>query len=182
MNFRTRYRLSAIPSFITLVTCASIVALVAMELYDPFEKMLREQLPIMPMIVKVAAIALPLLCCSWYALNYAEVRRGGRFRMRSLIRSQRLDLRRLESVYVFARSASNSKRKAHQLVLQLRDSDGREAWLPLNVWRDEDLLMARILRATVERKVTIEGDPLLVKRFGRLLVTYRSWDRQQAAA
>jgi hypothetical protein len=181
MHIRTRYRISAIPSFITFVTCASVVALVALQLYDPFAKVLREQLPFLPWVVLGAAIALPLLCGSWYALNFADVRRG-RLRVRSLLRAQRVDLKQLDGVYVFARTASNRRRKAHQLLLQLTDADGREAWLPLSVWRDEDLLMARVLRATVECRVPIEGDPMLVKRFSRLLKTYRSWDRQQAAA
>jgi hypothetical protein len=42
--------------------------------------------------------------------------------------------------------------------------------------------MARLLRATVERKVRIEGDPMLVRRFSGLLNSYKSWELQQAAA
>lgn len=181
MHIRTRLKISAIPSFITFVTCGSVVALVAMQLYDPFRDMLREQLDALPMVVLCAAIVLPLLCAAWYALNFADVRRG-RLQVRSLFQRQHADLRRLESVYVYSRTASRRKRKAHELLLQVVDADGREVWLPLNVWRDEDLLMARVLRATVECRVPIEGDPLLVKRFSRLLKTYRSWDRQQAVA
>ena len=55
-------------------------------------------------------------------------------------------------------------------------------FLPLNSWRDEDLLMARLLRATVDCRVRIEGEPHLVQRFSGLLDTYKSWDRQQVAA
>lgn len=181
MHIRTHLKISAIPSFITLVSSTSVFAVVALKLYEPFTKMLRAQLPALPLVVLCTAIAVPLLCAAWYLLNYADVRRG-RLRIRSLLRVQSIDLKRLDGVYVYARTASNSKRKAYELLLQITDAHGREAWLPLNVWRDEDLLMARVLRATVDCKVVIEGDPMLVKRFSRLLKTYRSWDRQQAAA
>ena len=46
------------------------------------------------------------------------------------------------------------------LPFVLEDEAGNEVWVPLNSWRDEDLLMARLLRATVERRVKIEGDPI----------------------
>jgi hypothetical protein len=68
------------------------------------------------------------------------------------------------------------------LILRLEDEAGRDLYLPLGAWRDEDLLMARVLRATVDRRVRIEGDPHLVKRFSGVLETYKSWNRQQAAA
>jgi hypothetical protein len=179
MHIRTRYRMSAVPMPLFGICLACLVALVAILAVDPIHALLAEQLHVLPWVVLVVAAAAPLAFCAWYLLTWAEVR-NGRFRIRSLGRVNRVDLRRLASVEVYPRSGSgDGGRHRHDLVLCLEDEQGAQAWLPLNVWRDENLLMARILRATVERRVKIEGDPLLVKRFGGLLDTYKSWDSQQ---
>ena len=169
------------PSFLILAACAGVVLLALLRAWSPIWGFFDDQAGWLPWVVVAVAALVPLAVLSWYSMTWAEVRRSA-FTVRTLTGSRRVDLRRLDSVHVFARTPSERGSKKHQLLLQLRDSQGGEAWLPLNVWRDEDLLMARVLRATVERRVQIEGDPKLVRRFSGLLVTYRSWDRQQAAA
>jgi hypothetical protein len=181
MHIRTRYRLSAVPMPIIAICFGCMAVVVALLAFPPAKRLLNEQLGVLPWIVMVVAVLAPVAFLSWYTLTFAEVRRG-RFRIHSMGGSRRIDLRRLVTVDVHAKSGSSSKRRRHELILRLVDEHGQEAWLPLNVWGDEDLLMARLLRATVERKVRIEGEPMLVKRFSGLLDTYKSWDRQQAAA
>jgi hypothetical protein len=181
MHFRTRYRLSSVPMPIIAICVACVIALVALLAIPAATSFLSEQLGALPWIVMGVAAIAPAVFLAWYALTFADVR-GGRFRVRSLFGGQVADLRRLVAADVHAKDTSSSRRNRYQLVLRLEDEDGREVWLPLNSWRDEDLLMARVLRATVERRVRIEGDPMLVRRFSGLLDTYKSWDRQQAAA
>lgn len=181
MHLRTRYRLSAMPTFLILAACVSVAAMLLVYAYEPAWKFLSSQFPYMPWIVFGVAALVALGSIAWYVLTWAEVKRGV-FKVRTVSLARSIDLRELDSVYVYARTASERRGKKHQLLLQLIDVHGTEAWLPLNVWRDEDLLMARILRATIERKVKIDGDPKLVRRFTGLLHSYRSWDRQQAAA
>lgn len=181
MHLRTRYRLSAVPTPLIVICVGCVVALVALLAVEPVKVFLREQLNVLPWVVLGVSIAAPVAFGAWYLFTWAEVR-NGRFRIRSLSGGHRVDLRRLAAVDVYPRSASSTGRRRHDLLLRLEDEQGGEAWLPLNVWRDEDLLMARVLRATVERKVKIEGDPLHVKRFSGLLETYKSWDRQQGRA
>lgn len=165
-----------------IAICLGCMAVIfALLLFAPVKQLLDEQLGILPWIVVVVAILAPVAFLGWYTFTFAEVHRG-RFRVHSLGGSRRVDLRRLVTVDVHAKSSSSSKRRRHELILRLVDEHGQEAWLPLNVWRDEDLLMARLLRATVERRVRIEGEPMLVRRFSSLLDSYKSWDRQQAAA
>lgn len=181
MHIRTRYRFSAVPTPIIAICLVCVLTLIALVAFPPIKRILDQQLGMLPWVVVVVAILAPLAFLCWYMFTFAEVRRG-RFRMRSMGGSSRVDLRRLATVEVFAKSGSTSKRRRHELILRLEDEHGQQAWLPLNVWGDEDLLMARLLRATVERKVKIEGEPVLVRRFSSLLASYKSWDRQQAAA
>jgi hypothetical protein len=181
MHLRTRYRLAAVPTPLLVICTLCVLSILAMVAVPQVKDALGEQLGALPWLVLGVAIAAPTAFLFWYALTWSEVR-NGRFRIRSMRGGHLVDLRRLAAVDVYPRTTSSSKRRRHDLVLRLEDELGGQAWLPLNVWRDEDLLMARVLRATVERRVAIEGDPLLVKRFTGLLETYKSWDRQQGRA
>lgn len=181
MHVRTRYRMSAVPTPIVCICVACFVVLGVILAVPQIQGMLADEMGILKWVVITAAILAPIAFLGWYSLTWAEVR-NGRFKVRSISGGYRVDLRRLAAVDVHPKPRSASPRRRHELILRLEDSNGGEAWLPLNVWRDEDLLMARVLRASVERKVAIEGDPMLVRRFTSLLDTYKSWDRQQAAA
>lgn len=178
MHYRTHPRFSAVPAFALSLSSTIMLAILFVPSTAGF---LREQLTSLPWITLGVAGFVLLSVCSWFALSFAEVRRG-QLRVRSVRSRQRVDLRALKIAEVHAKSAGGSRRAAFQLMMRLEDTDGRELWLPLNVWRDEDLLMARVLRATVDRRVRIDGDPLVVRRFSGLLNSYKSWDRQQAAA
>lgn len=170
--------MSAIPAPLLVICASCVVVLVALITTTQLNEILAEQLAVLPYVALGVSILVPLAFLVWYSFTWVEVR-NGRFRIWSLRGGLAVDLRRLHAVDVFPRTASSSKRRRHDLVLRMEDQNGAQAWLPLNVWRDENLLMARVLRATVERKVTIEGDPILVRRFSSLLDTYKSWDRQQ---
>lgn len=182
MNFRTRYKLSSIPLPLVALCVASLIGLVALLVVPGAKEFLDDQMKWLSLIaIGVTALA-PLVFLAWYAFSFAEVRRG-QFRMRSLTSGgSAVDLKRLAVADVHAKTGSGSKRKRFELILRLEDEAGNEVWVPLNAWRDEDLLMARLLRATVERRIKIGGEPMLVRRFSGLLDTYKSWDRRQAAA
>ena len=182
MVFRTRYRLASIPLPMVALCVLSVIGLVAMLVVPDVKRFLADQLRALPLVAMGLAALAPLAFAAWYTFSFAEVRHS-RFRVCALFgRGSGVDLRRLVAADVHAKGRGTGKRQRHELILRLEDEFGREVWVPLNSWRDEDLLMARLLRATVERKVRIEGDPNLVKRFSGLLDTYKSWDRQQAAA
>ena len=182
MHFRTRYRLSAVPLPFVVMCVACAITLVCLLAVPVVKHFLERQVGVSNEVMMGVASLAPLVFLLWYALTFAEVRRG-RFRVRSLRGGgPGVNLKALAAVDVHAKARSGGKRRQHELILRLEDAAGNEAWLPLNAWRDEDLLMARVLRATVERRVRIEGEPLLVRRFSGLLDTYKSWDRQQAAA
>ncbi len=182
MVFRTRYRLSSVPLPMVALCVASLIGLVALLVVPGVKSFLQDQMPALPLIAMCLSALAPVVFLAWYACSFAEVRRG-RFRVRSLMGGgTAVDLKSLAVADVHAKSGSGSKRRRFELILRLEDQAGNEVWVPLNSWRDEDLLMARLLRATVERRVKIEGDPMLVRRFSGLLDTYKSWDRQQAAA
>lgn len=181
MHLRTRYRLSAVPFALVAVCAGCVLALVAVLVVGPIRAALAAEVPALPWVVFGATLLVPLGFFGWYARNFAEVRQGV-LRLGTVGGSRRVDLRRLSSVHVHAKSPSTSSRNLHELLLCLRDASGGELWLPLNAWRDEDLLMARVLRGTVDSRIRIEGEPMLVRRFSGLLDTYKSWDRRQAAA
>ncbi len=164
-----------------IVVTTSIVALIAVLWVPKVKPLLASQIDMLPMLVLGVSIALPLAFLAWYSLSYAAVRRN-MLTVRSITSRHRVDLRKLVMAEVSAKARSGSKRRAFALILRLEDDKGRMVFLPLNTWRDEDLLMARVLRATVDRKVRIEGDPMLVRRFSGLLDSYKSWDRQQKLA
>ena len=110
-----------------------------------------------------------------YALTFISVDRG-RLTMRSLRGKSGVNLRRLD----YAELISLGGRKGG-IVVRLEDLDGGEVYLPLGPWRDEDLLVAIILRAAVARKVKIEGDAEVVEVFTALKQSYRPREGQQAA-
>lgn len=136
---------------------------------------LREQNKYLPMVTLAVSAVGPLLFIIWYATCYADVRRST-LKVQWFWRAQYINLRKLEQCEVLA-----AGRGTGALVMRLEESDGTQLWLPLLTWRDEDLLMARVLRATVDCRVKIEGDPMLVRRFSRVLASYKSHDRQLAA-
>jgi hypothetical protein len=182
MVFRTRYRLSSVPLPMVALCVASLIGLVALLVVPAVKEFLADQMSSLPLIAMAVTALAPVVFLAWYVFSFAEVRRG-RFRIRSLLGGGTgVDLKTLAVADVHAKSRSGSKRQRFELILRLEDEAGNEVWVPLNSWRDEDLLMARLLRATVERRVKIGGDPMLVRRFSGLLDTYKSWDRQQAAA
>lgn len=160
---------------------ASLIGLVALLVVPATTEFLADQRPSLPLIAMGLTALAPLVFLAWYAFSFAEVRHGGFFIRTLTGRGPIVDLRTLAVADVHAKARSGSKRRRFELILRLEDEAGNEAWVPLNAWRDEDLLMARLLRATVERRVKIGGEPLLVRRFSGLLDTYKSWDRQQAA-
>jgi len=178
MHFKTHLKVSAVPFVIVAI---SLIALIAVLWVPKVKPMLAAQLSMLPAIVLTISILLPVAFGAWYLLSFASVRRNV-LTVRSMTSRHRVDMRSLVAVEVHAKARSTSKRKRHALILRLEDASGRQVFLPLNTWRDEDLLMARVLRGTVDSKVRIDGEPLLVKRFSGLLDTYKSWDRQQAAA
>ncbi len=182
MVLRTRYRLSSIPLPMVALCVASLIGLVALLVVPAAKSFLREQWDLLPLVAAGISALAPLVFLVWYALSFAEVKHG-RFRVRTFLGGGTgVDLKTLAVADVYAKARSGSKRRQFELILRLEDERGDVVWVPLNAWRDEDLLMARLLRATVDRRVKIEGDPLLVRRFSGLLDTYKSWDRQQAAA
>lgn len=166
-----------------MLAVISTVPLVAVVTVHTVATWLHQNLPIPTWIVLVLTAIPPLLLFAVYMLSFAELQRGT-LRCRNLRRSQKVALRRLIEAEIYDRSGkSNARgRKARKLVMRLRDRQGGEVWLPLDSWNDEDLLMAVVLRSTVDCRVRIEGDPDAVLRFSGLLDSYKSWDRQQAAA
>ncbi|MEO6867410.1 MAG: hypothetical protein ABI200_05265 [Gaiellales bacterium] len=173
MHYRARYKLTAVP-FVVVTVC--LVALVAVLWAPHLGRLLSEQIPILPQVVIGVASLIPIAFLCWYMSSYVDINRGV-LRVRSVLRLQRVNLRKLSQAEIFGRRDG----KKFKLILFLADAEGRQLFLPLDTWRDEDLIMARVLRATVERRVKIEGEPMLVRGFSRLLDTYKSWDRQQAA-
>ena len=170
MNIRTRYRIHTTPFLIMVVCVATIISVLAFPSVPAF---LREQASLLPLATLLVASLGPVLFLTWYLSCYADVRRA-KLTVRWFWRVQRVDLRRLE--YAEVLPAGRGK-----LVMLLEDSRGAQTWLPLAAWRDEDLLMARVLRATVDCRIKIDGDPFVVKRFAGVLDSYKSWDRQLAA-
>lgn len=181
MHIRTRYRMSAIPLPVIGICVVCALVLVALLVIPQATDFIDDQGGVLEKAVLAVSLLIPFAFLCWYMLTYVEVRCGV-LRVKTILNGPSLDLRRLARLEVHSRTSSSSHRRHFELVLQMEDEDGRELWLPLNSWRDEDLLMARLLRATVERKVRIEGDPMLVRRFSGLLNTYKSWELQQAAA
>jgi len=178
MHIRTRQRIHPL-LFLVIASLAFYLAmLLVVPALEAFLADLVSFLPRATMMVSFFTLSAIAIKHYW---TYADVSRG-QLHVRSVTKTQRVELRRLAGVEVLAKHGSSAKRKQFELLLLLTDVDGRRVVLPLNQWRDEDLLMARVLRATVDRKVRIEGDPLLVKRFAKLLETYKSWDRQLAPA
>ncbi|MBC7462092.1 MAG: hypothetical protein H7287_12075 [Thermoleophilia bacterium] len=162
---------------IVVFSAMLFIAVIAVHQFAGF---LAAQMSLLPLITACVAALGPVAFLVWYFMSFAHVRRGG-LRVRSLTTKQVVDLRKLVSAEVYERGRSSNKHGKFRLLLHLEDSDGRQLWLPLNAWQDEDLLMARVLRATVDCKVRIEGDPVPVRRLSGLLQTYKSWDRQLAA-
>lgn len=166
-----------------MLAVISVAPLASVILVHTVATWLHQNMPIPTWIIIAVTAIPPLLLFAVYMMSFAELQRGS-LRCRNLRRSQKVRLRRLVEAEIYDRSGrSNARgRKARKLVLRLRDSRGGELWLPLDSWNDEDLLMAVVLRATVDCKVRIEGEPDVVHRFSGLLDSYKSWDRQQAAA
>ncbi|MCW2962659.1 MAG: hypothetical protein JWM25_1808 [Thermoleophilia bacterium] len=160
---------------------ASALAIIAVLAVPQVAGPLRAQSAWLPWIAVAMASIVPLTFLYWYSCSFVEVRRG-HLCLRSIRSRQIVDLRTLVSAEVYARGRGASKGKPQQLSLWMEDEAGRELHLPLNSWQDEQLLMARVLRATVDRKVRIDGEPALVERFAGLLESYKSWDRQQRMA
>lgn len=182
MNFRTRYRLASIPLPMVALCVVSLIGFVALMVIPGAKPFLADQWHRLPLLLLALTALAPVVFVIWYTFSYADVTRGW-FRVRTLFGGAvPVDLKSLVAADVHAKARSSSKRRRHELILRLEDEAGREVWVPLNAWRDEDLLMARLLRATVDCRIKIGGDQLLVKRFSGLLDTYKSWDRQQAAA
>jgi hypothetical protein len=191
MHHRSRYRLS-FPPFAIVTACAAVLVAIWIGPLGPLLERTNHSLP--KLVIAVCAL-LPFAFLGWYLFSFADVRRTT-LTVRSLFHASRLDLRTLVKAEVFAKPTPTimsflmgqggmgvtEKQRRHELMLLLTDEEGRQVLLPLNAWRGEELLMARVLRATVERRVRIDGEPLLVRRFSGLLDSYRSWDRQQAAA
>ncbi|MCW2949146.1 MAG: hypothetical protein JWN41_159 [Thermoleophilia bacterium] len=177
MNHLSRPRIPTTPMTIVVLSTVLLLAVLVVHRLSNF---LAQQFSALPMITACVAGLGPLAFVVWYLLSYAHVHQG-KLRVRSIMTKQMIDLRKLVGAEVYNRGRGNGNRGKFHLMLHLEDDDGRQLWLPLNTWRDEDLLMARVLRATVDCKVRIEGDPLLVRRLSGLLQTYKSWDRQLAA-
>lgn len=191
MHHRSRYRLS-FPPFAIVTACAAALAAIWV---GPLGDWLGEQVAFLPMVVIGVCAFLPLAFVAWYVFSFADVRRT-RLTVRSTFSASRVDLKALVAAEVYAKPSPtvmqylmgqggfgvSKHARRHELMILLTDEAGAQVLLPLNAWRSEDLLMARVLRATVERRVRIDGEPLLVRRFSGLLDSYRSWDRQQAAA
>lgn len=177
MNYRTRYRVSSVPLFVVSACLCMLLALTR----PIFRSWLDEQVPNLAYMALGVGVLLPLVFSFWYLSSYAQVRHGW-FTVRSMLHRQRTNLKALAYAEVYPKARRRGRKNAYDMILRLEDAEGRQVWLPLNSWRDEDLLMARLLRATVECRVTIEGDPLQVKRFGRLLDSYKSWERRLTAA
>ena len=174
MHLRTRYRLGmigVIPTIMLLISAAAAVAV----LVPPGHDFLVTELGV-PRIVwfGLAAVVLTAVL-AWYALTYVSVD-NGKLTMRSMRGRSQVRLRRLD----FAELISLGGRKGG-IVVRLEDMEDGEVYLPLGPWRDEDLLVAIILRATVTRRVKIEGDPEVVEVFTNLKASYRSWEGKQAA-
>jgi hypothetical protein len=177
MNHKSHTRIQSVPLVIVVLSAVLLIAVLTVRQVSGF---LSSQMHALPLITACVAALGPVLFLSWYCLSYAHIRRG-QLRVRSLMTRQLIDLRSLVAAEVHSRNRSNGKRGNFALLLHLEDSEGRQLWLPLNTWQDEDLLMARVLRATVDCKVRIEGDPMLVRRLSGLIESYKSWDRQLAA-
>lgn len=175
MTHRTRYRIAPLPFFLVSLCLLVIATLV---LRPQFGAWLDDQAPMLSMIVMAAASILPSLFFFWYISSFAEIQLQ-RLRVRSMFGNHSVDLRMITAVDVFPKSTARGKRKQLELIMRLEDINGDEVWLPLNAWRDEDLLVARLLRATVEKRIPIGGEPEHVERFTSLLGRYKSWDRQQ---
>lgn len=171
MSIRLRYRIHTTPFIIVAICAVMLVAVVTMSRVAQF---LGEQVSWLPLATIIVAAAGPVLFFTWYFSCYAEVRRG-KLRLRWFWRKQLVSLKRLTYVEVLPRGRGKS------LVMYLEDESGAQAWLPLNSWRDEELLMASVLRATVERRVRIEGETSTVERFGGVLRDYRSYESRLAA-
>lgn len=191
MHHRSRYRLS-FPPFAIVTACAAALAAIW---FGPLGDWLGHQPDFLLLAIVGICTLLPAAFSAWYLFSYADLR-GTRLTVRSMLSARRIELRELVAAEVYAKPSPtvmdflmgqggfgvSKHARRHDLMLLLTDESGAQALLPLNSWRSEDLLMARVLRATVERRVRIAGEPLLVRRFSGLLDTYRSWDRQQAAA
>lgn len=173
MRIRTYHRINTGPA---LILTASLLTLIAVLTIKSFSDLLREQLEVLPLMVIGLTVIMPILFSAWYLSCYAESQRGI-LRVRWFWRVQQIDLKLLEHAEVFP--VGGKKGKA--LALRLEDENGFQLWLPLDSWRDESLLMACVLRATVDRRVLIDGDPRIVRRFSSVLDSYKSWDRKLAA-
>lgn len=185
MHLRVRYRLSFAPF---AIVGACIAAVIAMSV-GPLGGILAAASPQLPRALTAACVLVPLAFVGWYSFSFVELR-GGRLTVRSLLHASRLELRDLAKVEVYAREqgtvarllTGGFARREHDLLVRLEDEHGGRVLLPLNSWRDEELLMARVLRATVDRRVRIQGEPLVVRRFTGLLDSYKSWERRQRRA
>lgn len=185
MHLRVRYRLSFAPFAIIGACVAAIVAIWLGPLHEVFEHTAR----VVPLALTGLCLLVPVAFLAWYAFSYVDVCRNT-LTVRSTFHAARVDLRELSQVEVYAREPGavarllmgGVARRDLDLLLRIEDEQGGRVLLPLNAWRDEELLMARVLRGTVDRRVRIEGDPFVVRRFSGLLYTYKSWERRQQAA
>lgn len=172
MNFRTYHRIHRVPSTILFVCLVTFLVVLNVSTVTDF---LREQNKVLPMVTLAVTALGPLLFVIWFSTCYADVRQGT-LRVSWFFRKQRINLRKLVQAEVLG-----TGRGGKSLVMRLEAEDGTQLWLPMMTWRDEDLLMARVLRAAVDCKIKVDGDPMLVRRFARVLDSYKSWDRQLAA-
>lgn len=176
MHYRTRYKLSVVP-FVAISFSLIVLGFVA-GVARAWEA-LAGQIWYLPWMVIAVAALVPLTFAVWYAASFVDVR-SGHLSLRSTIHVQHVDLRQLVRAEVLG-AETTSRRKKYKLTMLLVDADDNQLMLPLNTWRDEELLMAPVLSATVERQVVIKGGHKLVRRFSGLLEQYKTWERQLAA-
>lgn len=181
MRTRTRYRVRFVPALMVL---ASALIFGGILLVPQIGRSLERSFELLPWLLLGLTGSVLLTFASWWTVCYAEVERGV-LRVSSLRSKRAVNLRLLASAEVHIRGRKKGrgrKQAAGYVALRLTDRDGRVVWVPLDVWADENVLLARIMRAAVDRRVRIDGEPNAVGRFTKLRESYKSWDRQQAAA
>lgn len=181
MHLRSRYRMRPVTMALASLSVLPLFALVAT---GGVGSWLRELTALPTWAFAVAAVIPPLLIWTWYMLSFVELRTG-QLVCRGLNRARIVDLRLLVEVEVAPRSrgvtAGSGRTRTAPLVLVLRDADGMEVALPLASWRDEDLLLAAVLRHAVDRRVRVGGDPQCLRELDGMLRSHRGAHLREAA-
>lgn len=169
MTIFSRYRSNPFLAA-AVILCLAVVSVIYV--VDDAREYLADIASFLPTLTVSLLMIPPVIFFLWYFSSYGRIQRGI-LRIAWFGRTARVSTRNLSSVEVL-------RGRGKSLMLRLSDEFGSELVFPLNVWRDEALIVAGILRAASNRRIDVSGDPELLEEFFHCLNDHRTWDAQLA--